>query len=87
MTQNMTQRHLVPVHSAAPGQGSDHAKGEAGGAKNHGFRALGGECLLQFEEEMKKIRWHILGLCEMLRKWEDTVTLESGQGQRRTKVR
>jgi hypothetical protein len=34
--------------------------------------------LAQLEVELGKIRWHILGLCELRREGEDNITLESG---------
>jgi hypothetical protein len=34
--------------------------------------------LAKLEVELGKIRWHILGLCEVRREGEDTMTLESG---------
>lgn len=36
------------------------------------------EHLVQLEEELEKVRWHILGLSEVRREGEDTITLESG---------
>jgi hypothetical protein len=43
--------------------------------------------LVQFKVELGKIRWHILGLCEVRREGEDTITLESGHLIRCTSAR
>ncbi|XP_059051337.1 craniofacial development protein 2-like [Achroia grisella] len=85
---------LVPGRSAIPGQGGGYGNGRARGAKNpratvgrqhsltlatyNGRTLRLDEHLAQLEEELKYIRWHILGLCEVRREGEDTMTLESG---------
>lgn len=87
-------RPLVPGGPARPGHGGGHGSGGAGGAKNprvmgghqnkltlatYNGRTLRLDShLAQLEVELGKIRWHVLGLSEVRREGEDTVTLESG---------
>ncbi|RVE49141.1 hypothetical protein evm_006262 [Chilo suppressalis] len=87
-------RPPVPGSPAIPGHGGDHGNCGAGGAKNlratgghhkrltlatYNGRTLRLDShLAQLEVELGKIRWHILGLNEVRREGEDTITLESG---------
>lgn len=94
MSSTKKPRPLVPGSPAIPGHGGDRGYGGAGGAKNlrvtgghqtkltlatYNGRTLRLDShLAQLEVELGKIRWHILGLCEVRREGEDTITLESG---------
>ncbi|XP_050360319.1 uncharacterized protein LOC126780097 [Nymphalis io] len=94
MAHTYMQRPLVPGRPVVPGQGGGHGKGGAGGAKNprvtvgrqhrltlatyNGRTLRLDEHLAQLEEQLRNIRLHILGLCEIRRKGEDTIALESG---------
>ncbi|XP_064076267.1 craniofacial development protein 2-like [Vanessa tameamea] len=87
-------RPPVPGGPAIPRHGGDGGNGGTRGAKNHratgghhnrltlatynGRTLRLDSHLAQLEVELGKIRWHILGLCEVRREGEDTVTLESG---------
>ncbi|XP_041980242.1 craniofacial development protein 2-like [Aricia agestis] len=84
---------LVPGSGTIPGHGSGHGNGTARGANNlratdryhqldlatYNGRTLRLEDhLVELEVELEKIRWHVLGLCEVRRQGEDTMTLPSG---------
>lgn len=94
MKDTQKRRPLVPGHPAIPSHGSDYGNGRVGGAKNprvtagyhkrltlatyNGRTLRLDEHLAQLESELSNIRWHILGLSEVRREGEDTLTLESG---------
>nr|ADI61818.1 endonuclease-reverse transcriptase [Bombyx mori] len=94
MKDTQKRRSLVPGHPAIPSHGSDYGNGRVGGAKNprvtagyhkrltlatyNGRTLRLDEHLAQLESELSNIRWHILGLSEVRREGEDTLTLESG---------
>lgn len=87
-------RPSVPGSPAIPGQGSGRGNGGAEGAKNprvtvgcqpniylatYNGRSLRlDEHLAELEAELSRINWSILGLCEVRREGEDTITLDSG---------
>ncbi|XP_046976516.1 uncharacterized protein LOC124542632 [Vanessa cardui] len=93
-THSHKPRPPVPGSPAIPRHGGDDGNGGTGGAKNHratgghhnrltlatynGRTLRLDSHLAQLEVELGKIRWHILGLCEVRREGEDTVTLDSG---------
>ena len=94
MNKVQKQRPPVPGGPAIPGHGSGHGNGGTGGAKNHRVTAgyqrrlhlatYNGRSmrldhhLAELEVELGRINWHILGLSEVRRQGEDTITLESG---------
>ncbi|RVE42997.1 hypothetical protein evm_012343 [Chilo suppressalis] len=93
-TRNTSHGPQVPGSPAITGHGGDHGNGGARGVKNlratgghhkrltlatYNGRTLRLDShLAQLEVELGKIRWHILGLREVRREGEDTITLESG---------
>nr|ADI61810.1 endonuclease-reverse transcriptase [Bombyx mori] len=87
------KRPPVPGSFTIPGYGSSHGNGKAGGAKNPratdsyhqmtlatlNTRTLRlDEHIEELEAELGRIRWHVLGLCEVRRQGEDVITLDSG---------
>lgn len=94
MVNTTLPRPPVPGSPAIPGHGGGLGYGRAGGAKNlratvgrhttlnlatfNGRTLRLDSHLAQLEEELKHIRWHVLGLSEIRREGEDTLTLESG---------
>ncbi|CAK1578662.1 unnamed protein product [Parnassius mnemosyne] len=88
------RRRPVPGGPAIPGYGGDHGNGGAEGAKNlrrfgcqlrrldlatYNTRTLRtDEKIVELEEEIDKLRCHIIGLSEVRREGEETVILESG---------
>ncbi|XP_022829298.1 craniofacial development protein 2-like [Spodoptera litura] len=94
MARHFKKRPLVPGRPAIPGQVGGHGNGGTGGAKNpratkgrqhqltlatyNGRTLRLDEHLAQLEVELGSMRWHILGLSEVRRQGEDTVTFKSG---------
>ncbi|PZC75537.1 hypothetical protein B5X24_HaOG205964 [Helicoverpa armigera] len=80
------------ISGAGSGQGNDGAGGVKNPRKRSGYpppRRLAlvthnirtlrtDERICELEEELSKLRWNIIWLCEVRREGEDTVTLKSG---------
>ena len=92
MTDTDKQRPSVPSSSEAPNQGSGTDSNRAEGAKNHwvrtgchwklkictyNARTLSTDKILELEDELTRIKFDVIGLCETRMKGEGCITLSN----------